>query len=169
MPREYHPEICYCNDDKFAGKRIKFRVPYTMPGELIVPSPGVNIPFPDATFLQNVELPFEIHSVMLTASQSVLGGANFIPIAEPAPGIDEFWRVRISDTSKNQDITKNAQLAATLKNTNRNVWDWKIPFTIIREEGFQVAIDNLLAANFLRAEISFIGYHLVLTPPSETR
>lgn len=153
----------------FAGLLIKYRIPRTMPGELIVAAGGANLPFPVATFQQTTELPFEIWEMNLQASQSVLGGANFIPIAEPAPTIDKFWRLRIRAENKNQDITKNAQLAATLKNTNRNVWDWKIPFTIIREEGFQVAIDNLLAANFLRAEISFIGYHLVLTPPSETR
>ena len=172
MPREYHPEICYCNDDKFAGKRIKFRVPYTMPGELVVANAGANVPFPDATFQQTTELPFEIHSVILTASQSVLGVPNYIPIAEPAPGIDEFWRVRISDLSKNQLITKNAQLVNTLVERNSRAWYWNYPYTIVRAEGFDVSVDNLIPAavgNFLRAEITFKGYLIVVMAPSETR
>ena len=171
MSREYHPEICYCNDDKFAGKRIKFRVPYTMPGEFIVANAGVNVPFPEAAFLDNVELPFEIHSVMLAASQSLLA-APFIPLAEPAPGIDKFWRVRIEDLAKNQVVTKNAQLVDTLVERNSRSWYWDYPYTIVRSEGFNVNVDNLLPAapgNVLRAEITFKGYLVVVMAPSEVR
>lgn len=153
----------------FNGLRIKYRVPYTIAGELIVAAGGANTPFPAATFLNTVDKPFEIREVNLQASQSLLGGANFIPIAEPAPSIDKFWRLRMRDVSRNQEITKNAQLAATLKRTNSNVWFWDDFAYIERAEGYEIAIDNLLAANFLRAEITFEGYLLVLAPPSETR
>jgi hypothetical protein len=153
----------------FAGKRIKFRVPYTMPGELVVPNGTTGLDFPEATFLHTVELDFEIWSAKFAASQ--LDG-NGVPIAEPAPGINKFWRVRIQDVSKNQLVTKNAQLVATLIDTNSGEWFWRVPYSIVRAEGFQVTIDNLLPAapgNDLRAEVTFRGFLLVLEPPSETR
>lgn len=166
------PVYCTHPDTQYNGRRIKFRVPYTMPGELIVANAGLNIPFPEGTFLHSVDKPFEIWNVKLQATQSLLGGAAFAPIAAPAPSIDKFWRVRVRDLSKNQEITKNAQLVDTLKDSNDNVWHWGVPYTIIRAEGMEVSVDNLLAAaggNVLRAEIAFRGYLLILEPPSETR
>lgn len=161
-PQPYFPP-------KFAGQTIKFRVPYSMPGELVVATGGVNVAFPEGTFLQNTELPFEIHSVVLRATQSTLA-TPFVPLAAPAPGIDKFWRLRMRDLSKNQNITKNAQLAATLTENNTEVWYWPWPYTLIRSEGFDITVDNLLvASNVLRAEITFRGYLIVLSPPSETR
>ena len=153
----------------FAGQRIKFRIPYSMPGELIVENGGAGIEFPEASFLHNIELPFEIWNMQLSASQLDDDG---VPIAEPPPGIDKFWRVRVQDVSKNQLITKHAQLVATLTDNDTGTWFWRIPYTLVRAEGFLVAVDNLLApapGNRLRAEITFRGFNLVLEPPSETR
>ncbi len=152
----------------FMGKTIKFRVPYTMTGELIVAAGTPVVYFPPDTFRHNTDLPFEIWQVSLQASQSVAEDP-FIPIAEPAPGIDKFWRVRIRDDSKDQLITKNPQLVATIKETNTDIWQWWVPYTIIRSEALEVAVNNLLPANALRAEITFIGYEIVLEPASETR
>lgn len=154
----------------YDGRRIKFRLPYTMPGELITTNAILNQAFPEGTFLHSVDKPFEIWSVKLVASQSVAGGAAFAPIAAPAPNIDKFWRVRMRDLSKNENITKNAQLVDSLVDTDTGVWWWTPqPYTIVRAEGFDVSVDNLLANNFLRAEITFRGYLLILEPPSETR
>ncbi len=154
--------------EKYNGRRIKFRSPYTMPGELVLAAGALNTPFPEATFLQTVDKPFEIWDVVLRAAQSV-GDTPFLPVADPAPSIDQFWRIRMQDLSKNQNITKNAQLVATLVDNDDDIWRWPIPYTIIRAEGFDISVDNLLPVNFLRAEITFRGYLLVLEPPSETR
>ncbi len=154
----------------YAGKRIKFRVPYTMPGELILANAAQGVEFPEASFLHSTELPFEIWGMKLAASQ--LNDGTTDPIAEPAPGIDKFWRVRINDLTKNQLITKNAQLVATLIDDNTGNWFWRVPYTIDRAEGFTVSVDNLLPAapgNRLRAEISYRGYLIQLDPASETR
>ncbi len=153
----------------FAGQRIKFRVPYSMPGELVVANATTGVEFPEASFLHNIELAFEIWAVHLGASQL---DANGNPQAAPAPGINKFWRVRIQDVSKNQLITKNAQLVAGLTDDDTNTWFWRVPYTLVRAEGFLVSVDNLLPAapgNDLRAEITYRGFLLVLAPPSETR
>jgi len=153
----------------FAGQRIKFRVPYSMPGELVVANGQTGVEFPEASFLHNIELAFEIWNVHLDASQL---DANGNPQAAPAPGINKFWRTRIQDVSKNQLITKNAQLVNGLQDNNTGTWFWRVPYTLVRSEGFLVSVDNLLPAapgNDLRAEITFRGFLLVLAPPSETR
>lgn len=159
-------EMPYKVPTHYAGQRIKFRVPYTMPGELILNAAAAGIEFPEATFLHSIELPFEIWDMKVNAAQ--LDGQN-VPIAAPAPGINEFWRLRVQDVSKNQLMTKNAQLVQTLIDDDSGTWYWRVPYTIVRAEGFQVSVDNLLAANALRAEITFRGFLIVLAPPSETR
>lgn len=159
-------EMPYKVPTHFAGRRIKFRVPYTMPGELNVAAAAAGVEFPEATFLHSVELPFEVWDMNVDAAQ--LDGQN-VPVAAPAPGINHFWRIRIQDVSKNQLVTKNAQLVQTLLDNSDGVWYWRVPYTIVRAEGFQVAVDNLLAANTLRAEVTFRGFLVVLEPPSETR
>ncbi|KKN61365.1 hypothetical protein LCGC14_0522970 [marine sediment metagenome] len=156
----------------FADQSIKYRIPYSMPGELIVDTGLTNVEFPAAAFLQNTELPFEIHAVKLVAAQDLnAAGQPFVPIADPAPSIDQFWRVRIRDTSKiNAVITKNAQLVASLKSDLSGYWEWDYPYTIVNSEGFTISVDNLLTAPArLRAAITFIGYSLVIRPPSQTR
>lgn len=158
-------EMPYKVPTHFNDRRIKYRVPYTMPGELIVAAAQIGLDFPEATFLHTIELPFEIWNVKLAAAQLV----NNIPVAEPAPGINQFWRIRVQDVSRNQLMTKNAQLAATLIDDDWGGWYWRVPYTVERAEGFQVTIDNTLAANALRAAVTFRGYLLVLNPPSETR
>jgi hypothetical protein len=152
----------------FAGETIKYRFPYTMPGELVVVAGSQDIAFRSGTFTHAVDMPFEIWEVSLQASQSV-SDDPFIPVAAPAPGIDKFWRVRVEDTSKDRTMTKQAQLVATIKKTNENIWTWWVPYTLVKSEFLEVSVTNLLPTNFLRAEVSFHGYLIVLEPPSETR
>lgn len=161
-------EVPYILPTHFAGKPILYRFPYTMPGELVLDNGATGIEFPE-TFIHASELPFEVWGMKIAASQ--LNG-NGDPIAAPAPGINKFWRLRIQDLTKNQNMTKSGQLAATLVDDDSGNWFWRIPFTIERAEGFTVTIDNLLPAapgNQLRAEITFRGYLIQLSPASETR
>lgn len=156
----------------FSDQTIKYRIPYSAPAEMIVDATLTNVEFPAASFLHNTELPFEVHKVKLIAAQDLNAtGQPFIPIADPAPGIDQFWRVRIRDTSKiNAAMTKNAQLVSALKSNLTGYWEWDYPYTIVNAEGFTVSVDNLLTSPArLRVAISFIGYSLVLRPPSQTR
>ena len=162
------PTVVQCHDQRFAGRPIRFRVPYTKPGEMVVAAQAVNIAFPAGTYLHGVELPFEIWDVKLEASQSV-AQTPFVPVAEPAPRLSKFWRVRLRDTAKNQTITAAAQLVDSVIERPNNIWRFPFPYTVVRSEGFEVEVDNLLPANWLRAEVTFRGYLLILEPPSETR
>jgi hypothetical protein len=154
--------------EMYDGKKIKMRLPYTMPGELVLDNGAVGIDFPDGTFLHSVDKPFEVWGMKLSASQLVAS----IPVAAPAPDINKFWRVRVVDVSKNYLMTKAAALVATLIDSDTGDWYWRCPYTIVRAEGFQVTVDNLLSANpgnQLRAEVEFRGFQLIIDPPSNTR
>jgi hypothetical protein len=165
---------------KYAGRNITFRVPFTMPGELIVPAGQVGVQFPEATFLHNSDKPFEIHRVIprvtgLDENDVVATVANPNQIVElTAPELlEKLTRIRIFDFSKNENLTKNAQLLSSLtKGTSEKTWEWAEPYVLTRSEGFQVTVDNLATANVAdntRVEITFQGFLIVVAPPSESR
>lgn len=152
----------------FAGRPIYYRMPWTLPGELIVAPQGVAVAFQPAVFQNNTDKPFEIHDILFAGAQI---DDNDVPIADPAPGIDFFWRVRMKDLSKNEDATNAPQLVASLVERNTRSWPQYMPYTIVRSEGFRVQVDNLIAAggNRIRAAVTFRGYLLTLGPASEEK
>ena len=89
--------------DSYAGLKITFRIPYTMPGELRVAAATANLQFADNAFLHNVDKPFECWGVRMLAAQL---DANNNPIGDPAPDMDQWWRLNMRDLSKNEPMTK---------------------------------------------------------------
>ena len=173
----------------FSGRPIAFRVPYTMPGELVVLNNTAGIPFAEASFLHNVDKPFEIHRMMVrltpftNATPPVVISPTTIMQQQQAPiseVLEEYIRLRIRDTSKNENLTKNQTLAALLAPGTR-AWEWEDPYTLVRSEGFEITIDNLAPTTFvmqadtdetvgsIRVELAFQGYLIVIAPPAETR
>jgi hypothetical protein len=173
----------------FADQRIKFRIPYTMPGELVLGLSATGVLFPDSTFLHNVDKPFEVHRVVVNTYPFDDGTppdpldplfCGQIPDHEKI--LRNFVRTRIQDTSKNELMNKSAQLLSTLVKDNSATWEWEDPYTIVRSEGFTVSADCLLAAGYpitvdavtvnvenVRFGLTFEGYLIVVAPPSETR
>jgi hypothetical protein len=158
----------------WANKRIKFRVPYTMPGELAVTANQNGIFFPEGTFLHGVELPFEIwrmyvRLVGIDDGGEILDGPFFT--------LGERIRLSVEDTSKNQRMTKAPSLVDILVNSlagSTGAWEWHVPYTLVRSEGFAIQVDslsfvNLAAVTSIRVAISYQGYLIVTEPASETR
>jgi hypothetical protein len=140
-----------------------------MPGELVVQPNASGVFFPEATFLTNVDKPFEIDrlQVRLTA----LDEDKKVLDVQPA-GLDRRVRLSIQDTSKNEKLTKSAQMVSTLISRNVGSWEWYVPYTMVRSEGFAIGIDTLdlpAGTSYVRVEISFQGSLIVIAPPSETR
>lgn len=159
----------------FAGQSIVFRVPYSMPGELSVAQSQVGQQFPEATFLHNIDKPFEIHRMLvrLTAFDNATPPA--ILAAQPAT-LEKVIRLRINDTSKNEILTKNAHLVDTLISSEVGAagsWEWEDPYTLVRSELMQVAIDSLVwpagTTDTVRVEVAFQGFLIVIAPPTEHR
>jgi hypothetical protein len=169
---------------EFAGKTITFRIPYSMPGELLIPSNTQGTQFPEATFLHNVDKPFEIHRVFVRLTGFDAQATPVIIPAQPA-NLAKLVRLRLQDTSKNEVLTKAAHLVDTLLTDNAETWEWDDPYTLVRSEGFQVQADvqalgsvcspdnncdlQSVAVGNVRVEVAFQGYLIVIAPPSEVR
>lgn len=175
---------------RYANKEIKFRIPYTIPGEVVMAGAAQGILFPDSTFLHNVDKPFEIHRVLV----------DIIPMTDAAtplppspvflgaiPNLPEllrnYVRIRVQDTSKNEMFTKAAQLVSDLVRDNTGCWEWEEPYTVVRSEGLTINVDSIIPGGTfsitvgavttafpnLRVAITLEGFLLVIEPPSETR
>lgn len=182
----------------FAGKPITYRIPYSMHGEQLVDlgTLPTSVQFPEATFLHNVDKPFEIHRMVPRITcMSHDDQANTDSVIYPQPqigsGLERAVRLNIQDNSNNENLTKVSDTIENLTPNNSRVWEWKDPYTIIRSQGFQILINvGLLTATLaqiistcvegtpgctaitidkLRIDIDFQGYLIVVAPPSENR
>lgn len=159
---------------EWAGREIAFRVPYTMHGELIIASGETGQQYPEATFMNNVDKPFEIHRVIPRVTALDENGDEI----SPQPDQDELQaavRVSIFDTGKNQNITKNPSLLRSItKGSSERTWEWADPYYLVRSESLQTTLDALAFptawnAASLCVEIDYQGFLTVVAPPSERR
>jgi hypothetical protein len=160
--------------DSWAGRKITMRIPYEMAGEVPMTTAQVGQQFPDATFLHNVDKPFEIHRckpfcIALDTNGDVLDNQPDQVV------LQSLLRVRISDLGKNELMTKApTALPLLTKGTAEQTWEWAEPYTIVRAESFQIVVDALAFTNFsdlvtLRLAWMFQGFLIVVAPPSESR
>jgi len=175
---------------QWAGRDITMRIPYTMAGELIVGSNQSGQQFPDVTFTNNVDMPFECHRVIPRVT-GLDSSKNVQPTQMLQETLQELLRLRINDFGKNVIMTKNPTLMNTLvKGSSERTWEWADPYYLVRSEGFQVVVDSLVIPTWngnqyqcdctgaafpadplsnLRVEISFQGFLIQVAPPSNTR
>jgi len=145
-----------------------------MPGEsnIIASTPGQQ--YPEATFLHNTDKPFEIHRMIIRLTAFDNAAPPAIVAIQPLL-LEKLIRLRINDTSKNEMLTKNAHLVDTLIGSevgSAGTWEWEDPYTLVRSELMQVAIDSLVyvaGTTTIRVEIAFQGYLIVIAPPTESR
>lgn len=157
---------------KFAGKLITFRVPFSMPGELLVAANAQGQQFPEATFLNSTDKPFEVHRMVVRLT--AFDGQDPPVILDTQPGdiLFKTIRLRVLDLSKNELLTKSTHLASLFLRQNELTWEWTDPYTLVRSNGFIVTVD---ADNFptgtsnVRVEVAFQGFRTVIAPPTETR
>lgn len=161
--------------DSFAGRKITFRVPFTIPGELILAGSVSGQQFPDATFLHNMDKPFEIHRMIPRITGLDTNGV--VVVTQPdQQTLQSLVRLRIIDFSKNEQLTKASTLMKLFtKGTSEQTWEWAEPYTLVRSEGLQVLVDTQAIPAFsptvtsLRIELAFQGFLIVVAPPSEAR
>jgi len=163
----------------FAGLNITFREPFSIPGELIVPFSASGVQFPDATFLNSFDRPFEIHRMIPRVTG--LDANNVILAIQPSSVFDillRFVRVRIQDVSKDHLWTRAPTLLHTLiKGQSEATWELAEPLYLKKAEQLIISVDTLavpavafnpVVAN-LRIELTFQGFHVTVAPPSEAR
>jgi len=170
---------------EWAGRVITMRIPYEMAGELIMGTSQSGTQYPDAVFMNNVDMPFECHRVIprITA----LDAANNVLPNQPSQDLlQSLIRCRVNDFGKNVIMTKNPTLMNLLtKGSSERTWEWAEPYYLTRSEGFQVVLDSLafftwdgaqlpdtpplLPLVSLRVEWAFQGFLVVVAPPSNSR
>jgi hypothetical protein len=160
--------------DSWAGRKIMMRIPYEMPGEMPLTSAQTGQQFPDATFMHNVDKPFEIHRLkpfVIALDQN----GDVLATQPDQTTLQALLRVQIADLGKNEKMTKSPISVALIpKGTSEQTWEWAEPYTIVRSESFQVVADALSFANFaglvtLRLCWKYEGFLIVVAPPSESR
>lgn len=206
---EFSPRLPF----RYAGKKIGFRIPFNMYAELLIPidaegNVAGSLPFsgqfPEGSALHNVDKPFEIHRFIprITLVHSVISNGlvtqdQVILGQGPVSGWEKAVRLRIQDTSKNENLTKTAMTIEDMVADDTRAWEWEDPYTIVRSEGFLVEVDVLAVApapgttsgtgiftqaavdaecqcvaekvHKIRIDIDFQGYLIVIAPPSEYR
>lgn len=151
------------------------RIPYEFAGELTLAGSTSGQQFPDATFLQNTDKPFEIHR-MIPRITGVDSNGAVVATQPDQQVLQSLVRMRITDLSKNENLTKSSTLMKLFtKGTSEQTWEWAAPYYLVRSESFQVLIDTQAIPVFnptiqqLRIELAFQGFLVVVAPPSENR
>ncbi len=171
----------------FAGKTVTFRIPYAVPGDIDVGPNQSGVVFPDSTFLVNTDKPFEIHRVKIHLVGKGTPATFTTPtILEPQPTtLEDRIKLRITDVSKNQEMTKASTSVRNLIDVNTGAWQLEEPYTLVRAEGLSIAIDSVdypfvvildanieperVAVELTSVRVALIGYLLIIGPPSEVR
>ena len=172
----------------FADMIVKFRIPYTMPGEFTLNAQQPGQMFPEDVFRHSIDKPFEVWRMLVRLT--ALDNATPAVVFEPQPTtMEKRIRLRIRDTAKNENLNAAVQLVDTLITGDEGTWEWEVPYTLVTSEGFEVQVDSAvyptfcIADNFnanncaaalatmsaCRVEVAFQGYLLILQPASETR
>ena len=156
---------------RYDDKVIKFRIPFTMPGSILVLPSTNGTFFPDGAFNYNVDKPFEIERMIVRLT--ALDQDNNVLDVQPTT-LEKRILLSITDTSKNEDLTKARTPVEVLINalTAGGTWEWYVPYTIVRSEGFAIAVDALTfpsGTESVRVDISFQGSLIIIDFPSESR
>lgn len=161
--------------DSWAGRKITQRTPYNMAGELTLTGAQTGMPFPEATFTQNIDQPFEVHR-MKPGVTGLNGGGNVVAVQPDQRTLLALVRLKIDRVGGVITLTKAPTLASSLvKGSAELTWEFGYPDTIVRQEGYEVNVTTLATPVFadpitsLRIEVIFQGYLLQLGPPSEQR
>jgi hypothetical protein len=170
---------------QWAGRDITLRVPYAMEGELIIAGSQSGVQFPDATFTNNVDMPFEAHR-MIPRTVGLDAEFNVQPNQMKEWVLNELVRFRLVDFGKTMQMLKNPTLVNSLtKGSSERTWEWADPYYLVRSQGFQVTVDTQALPVWdggqipasppndplsnLRITVTFEGFLLQVAPPSNTR
>jgi hypothetical protein len=156
-----------------------------MEGELIIAGSQSGVQFPDATYTNNVDMPFECHR-MIPRVTGLDSTNNVQPVQMSDSVLLQLIRLQIADFGKNVNLLKSPALIDSLvKGTSERTWEWADPYYLVRSEGFQVVANSQAVpvwdggqipaappanalANF-RVTVTFEGFLLQIAPPSNTR
>ena len=158
----------------FAGRQITARAPWVMPGELIITSAAQGQQYPEGTYLNNTDRPFEIHRMIPFVTALDVDGVALTTVPDQDL-LSALVRVQILDLGKQNPLTKAATLLRLLvKGSSERTWEFADPYYLAKSEQFQVTLNALTfpaiaSLASLSVDISFEGFFVSIGPPSESR
>jgi hypothetical protein len=158
---------------EWAGRVILDRVPYILSGEMTLTSGQTGRQFPDNTFSNNTDKPFEIHRMIPRVYAE--DEETLLPEQPDQDLLAGMARLNINDLGINQILTKNPTLIGLLtKGSSERTWEFADPHYLTRGNQIQVVGDALnfpaiQGLHHIKIALSFQGFLLVVAPPSESR
>jgi hypothetical protein len=161
---------------EFNGRRVVFRLPYTMTTEVVVKGEAKGVTAKDTDLMHRMDKPFEVQRIMLRLTGLDTDGR----VLDPQPTVlDRLVKVRLTDVSKNERISND--LPFRRLPGGEAVWAPSAPIVMVRTEGFEAMFETRkfeLAAPdtpdakasslaLIRVQLSLEGETLVLAPSME--
>lgn len=159
--------------ETFAGQRIHYRVPFSMPGTFNIASNTPNEQFPTSTFMQTEDKPFEIHRVIPRVI--AVDASNNPTTGVPTDLMMRLVSMQLQDLGKDQFLTKQAiTLYNLVKGTTEKTWEFADPYYLRKGENIIVNITSavyptVLNSQKIQVQLSFEGFLVVIAPPSDRR
>lgn len=165
----------------WANRLITEREPYELYGELFLAASTPGFQFPDTTFSNNVNKPFEIHRMIPRVygadSSNVIvfdSGVNMPTESLMAALV----KLKITDIGLDYVMTKNpTRIDVMVKGSSERTWEFADPHYLVTSNQIQVVCDvDAFPAGFTDLEIAklliaitFQGFLLTVAPPGENR
>lgn len=161
----------------FAGRIITARQPMVFAGEVSLTSAQLGIPFPEATFLNNTDRPFEAHRMIPFLIALDNNGVSL----NPQPDQDLMMgllRTLIRDLGKTTQLMKSSTMIRSLvKGSSERTWEWADPYYLAKSEQFDATNDALTFPangaianlNALKLCMAFEGFFITIGPPADNR
>lgn len=158
----------------FGGRVITARSPWVMAGELSLTSAQQGQQYPEGTYINNTDRPFEIHR-MIPFVMALDNNGVQLTTTPDQDLLSALARVAILDLGKMNPLTKSATLLRSLvKGSSERTWEFADPYYLAKSEQLQVTLNALTFPAIaslvsLSVAISFEGFFVTQGPPSESR
>jgi hypothetical protein len=159
----------------FGGRIITARAPWALAGEVSLTSAQPGIQFPESTFLNSTDRPFEIHRMIpFVVAQDSNGVA--LPVQPDQDLLSALIRTKITDLGKgpNALMRSSTLIRLLVKGNSERTWEFADPYYLAKSEQLQVINDALTFPtisnlNNLKVCMDFEGFFISIGPSSETR
>jgi hypothetical protein len=159
----------------FGGRIVTARQPWAFAGEISLTTGQSGAQFPDATFQNSTDRPFEIHRMIpFVIAQDSANVA--LPTVPDQDLLSSLVKIKIIDLGKgpNSLVKSSTRIRNLVKGSTERTWELADPYYLAKSEQLQVICDALTFPtisnlNNLVVVITFEGFFITIGPPSDAR
>jgi len=163
----------------FGGRQITARQPQVFNGELVMTSAAQGQQFPDSTYLNSTDRPFEIHR-MIPFCVALDSNGIALPGTVDQDLLCSLIRAKVSDLAKGPTafMRSSTMLRALVKGSSEFTWEFADPYYLAKSEQLQVILDALTfpaitvddtAMASINVSLTFEGFFISIGPASDVR